>query len=566
MDNSQFRRLLDGSPKHLATNGTSSASPRNKATSTPLLGSRARSSIPMTPRSVAGHNKNDFSRQVAEHKRTILGDGQPQTKKFKSSPAPRGTKFAAGYQDRAALLRQQDDNAGQGDKVERIKALEEMVKLQQIDETTFQKLRDEIGVGGDLESTHLVKGLDRRLLDRVKRGEDVMNTTTGALAVATGKQTIDEKGPDEQQDVDQELENMLEKDVQAAKREERVKKGGMAPPSSSYVSSGQMSRDEVLNRLKASRAAAAVPGELSDAKSVESHLGSKFRKVGNGSDLPQKKKYVETFKGRRRETLIITNPDGTTKRKVRWIDKIDANSDVRGGVEATARDALGMEVPAELAAKQKAMLEKQKFEEDKDDDMFAGVGADYDPLGTVEDESDEDSKSESAAEDAATDREIELKHLQEGDQPRNYFSTIGVAEEEVRATQTAPGADPTILAAVRGAAAIRKTQEGEGSRKEAAEADSSPRGKEFLDRLRQRERENTADVDLGFGESRFGDVEDEEGPVWNDGEGGGATKSGRKRGAKKRKGKKDEVGDVMAVLKQGRKSSPKSSLSVVVKD
>jgi hypothetical protein len=418
-----------------------------------------------------------------------------------------------------------------------------------------------------LESTHLVKGLDRRLLDRVKRGEDVMNTTTGGVAVATENQRIDEKGPDEQQDVEQELENMLEKDVQAAKREERVKKGEMAPPSSSYVSSGQMSRDEVLNRLKASRAAAAVLGHLSDAKSVEPHLGSKFRKVGNESDLPEKKKFVETVKGRRRETLIITNPDGTTKRKVRWMDKIDANSDARGGVEATAKDALGMEVPAELAAKQKAMLEKQKFEEEKDDDIFAGVGADYDPLGAVEDESDEDSKSESAVEDAATDRETELKHLQEGDQPRNYFSTIRVAEEEGRATQTAPGADPAILAAVRRAAAIRKAQEGEGSRKDAAEADSSPRGKEFLDRLRQREREDAADVDLGFGESRFGDAGDEEeGPVWNDGEGGGATKSGRKRGAKKRKGKKNEVGDVMAVLNRGRKSSPKSSLSVVSKD
>ena len=49
---------------------------------------------------------------------------------------------------------------------------------------------------------------------------------------------------------------------------------------------------------------------------------------------------------------------------------------------------LGMDVPAELAAKQKALLEQQALEEQDDDDIFAGVGADYDPLKDIDSDSD----------------------------------------------------------------------------------------------------------------------------------------------------------------------------------
>ena len=170
----------------------------------------------MTPRSIAGHiSGNDFARQIAEHKRAALG--QPAAKKFKSRAAPKGTKIAVGYQDRAALLRQQEAEEGQrnspqdhNDKAERIQALEEMVKLQQIDQATFERLRDEIGVGGDLESTHLVKGLDRKLLERIRRGEDVAATEE---VTQTKNENVATSAGSGRQDVDEELENVLEKDV-----------------------------------------------------------------------------------------------------------------------------------------------------------------------------------------------------------------------------------------------------------------------------------------------------------------------------------------------------------------
>jgi RED-like protein N-terminal region len=545
MNNSQFRNLLAESSPRPQPKGATTQS--KDASATPLLGSRARSSIPMTPRSVSGYSgSNDFARQVAEHKRASLGQGQPPTKKFKSSAAPKGTKFGAGYQDRAALLRQQQEGGkkngngerSQDDKEERIKALEDLVKLQQIDQATFEKLRDELGVGGDLGSTHLVKGLDWRLLEKVRRGEDV---TTREQPSATEKNEVDGG-----KDVDEELENVLEKEVQAAKRGEIVKKGEMAPPSSLPISGEKLSRNEILKRLKASRAAAA--GEVAEMKPAEPSLGSKFRRFGSG-DQSEKKKFVETVNGRRREVLVITNPDGRTKRKSRWLDKNDCKPDAQG--TSAAGEALGMEVPIEIAAKQKAMLEKQKLQEQEDDDIFAGVGADYNPLGPISDESDDDTNSETNVE--ATQGETRARRVQSGGKPRNYFSSIAIDEENAR-SETAPVGDPTILAALKRAAAIRKAQEESGAGDEGAQTDTRPRSKEFLERLRKQEREDAADLDLGFGESRFGDEDDEDdeaGPIWNGEEDG--KKSERKRGPKKRKDNKDEVSDVMAVLERGKR-------------
>ncbi|KAF5019935.1 hypothetical protein F66182_8047, partial [Fusarium sp. NRRL 66182] len=136
----------------------------------------------MTPRHVRGgmSNTNEFARQLAEQRRE--GDqSQPPAKRFKASAAPKCTRFGSGYQDRTALRRQQqDDEAAEEEKEgveQRLKALEEMVKLGQIDQATFDNLRKEIGVGGDLKSTHLVKGLDWDLLRRAKAGEDLLQKT-----------------------------------------------------------------------------------------------------------------------------------------------------------------------------------------------------------------------------------------------------------------------------------------------------------------------------------------------------------------------------------------------------
>lgn len=532
MNNTQFRNLLLVESVSKTPHSKDGITNSRDAPATPLLGSRARSSIPMTPRSLAGHSSsNEFARQVAEHKRTTLGQGPTSNKKFKSSAAPKGTKYAAGYQDRAALLRQQKGESANGkgdqghdDKEDRIKALEDMVKLQQIDLATFQKLRDEIGVGGDLESTHLVKGLDWRLLEKVKRGEDVTTTEQGTAA--------DEEST--KQDIDEVLEGVLEKEVQAPRRERTAKKGEMAPPSFT-MSEDKMSRDEILKRLKASRAA--VAKEMSDAMPKVPFLGSKFHKFGSGNDS-EKKKFVETVKGRKREVLIITNPDGTTKRKARWINEEDSKTQAH--LETAVGAALGMEIPAEFAAKQKAMLEKQKLEEEEDDDIFAGVGTNYDPLGSISDDSDDELRADSNAErmthPATALGEKETKTVEIQSNPRNYFSTVAIDEATTNA-ETGPMADPNILAALKRAATIRKAHEDAGYADDDPSTGATSHGKDFLDRLRKREREDAGDLDMGFGESRFGDEEDEDGPIWNAEEDGKKTE--RRRKPKKRKGNKD---------------------------
>lgn len=458
----------------------------------------------MTPRSVAGHNSStDFARQVAEQQRQR--DGQPALKKFKATSAPKGTKLAKGYEDRTTSRRQDEEEVT--DKEKKLRELEDMVKSEKIDRDTFEKLRDQMGVGGSLGTTHLVKGLDRKLLERIRRGEDL-----------NASPQTPEQSTEPPADIDDELDTALEKDVVTSRSDESK------PTEDSVLATHQtLTRDEILRQLKESRnAKAQVP-----AAPV---LDGRFKKVPT-ADKPGKKKFVETINGRRREVLVISDKDGNTKRKTRWIDPEPTNGD------PSVAAPLGMEVPAEFLAKQKALAEQDAAEED-DDDIFQGAGAEYDPLKDI------DSGSEQEQEDDTepVDADVE-KHS--GTKARNYFGEPATENTD----QSRPVAsDPTILAALKRAAAIRQCENNEKN----AEAEAqSEKQRQFLARLKQRDREDAEDMDLGFGESRFGD-EDEDGPIWEGEEEGGGSK--RKRGPKKRKGDKDNVGDVMSVL-DGRKKS-----------
>ncbi|OAL25017.1 hypothetical protein AYO20_10551 [Fonsecaea nubica] len=513
MDNSQFRSLIQ-----FDRNATPSSSGTSPPTfKKPALGSRARASIPMTPRSVAGFNAAKvFTQQLAEYRKEH--DGQPPTKKFKSS-APKGSKLASGYQDRT-LARQTDEERVEelDDKEKRVKALEEMYKLQQIDEATFEKLKSEIGIGGDLRSTHLVKGLDWKLLERVRRGDDVNSAP------------ISERGDAPAQlNVDDELEEALQRDVKAerptSKKPQDETPDDLQEP---------MTRDAILRRLKESRSG------MSAATPPEPALGARFKKVT--SEKPNKKKFVEIINGRRREVLLIANKDGTTKRKTRWLDK---EEDVPKG---DRNQPLGMEVPAELLAKQQALLDQQAGEED-DDDIFQGV-ADYDPLAAINSESEDEAVDKETATRAET---TEQTAASTSNKPRNYFATKDQEEEADDRTNPILK-DPTLLSALKRAAGLRKTEETGGESAVQSDPDKAARQQQLLARLRERDRADAADLDLGFGESRIADEDDDDEAGWDEG-GGSAKKSGRKRGPKKRKGDKDNVSDVMAVL-QGREKKP----------
>ncbi|KAJ5368677.1 uncharacterized protein N7496_008437 [Penicillium cataractarum] len=548
MNNEQFRRLLADDSSTSKSGGKPASSPRDAAgggaTPGAMLGSRMRSSIPMTPRSVTGV---DFAWQLAEHRRE--GDQRP-AKRFKSSAAPKGSKLPTGYQDRAQLRNAEGED--EDDLQKRVKALEEMVKLGQIDQATFEKLCAELGVGGDTKSTHMVKGLDWALLKRVRAGEDISKAAEKPAPPPA------EEPPITEEDADEAFERLMEEKgqeelVSAPKEKKEKKKGTMAPPPPR-----PKTRDEILRELKASRAAAAK----APAPVPESTLGSKFKKVGDGK--PEKKRFIESDEnGRRREVLLITDADGNTKRKVRWLDK---PNEPRGtpSLPMPDKDAkpLGMEVPADISAREAA----NAAPEEEDDDIFAGVGADYDPLAGIE--QDDDSSSDEDGEHPEKPGKPGKDHApatisEEGQQPtdattaqsakpRNYFAatTSTTAPEEPEDRSNPLTKDPTILAALKRAAALRQTSPSEED--PDISADASLRQKKFLEEARRRDAMDAADMDMGFGGSRIEDGEDDdEGPLLDfEGQQRGGNK--RKRGPKKRKGDKDSADDVMRVL-EGRK-------------
>jgi hypothetical protein len=298
-----------------------------------------------------------------------------------------------------------------------------------------------------------------------------------------------------------------------------------------------MTRDEILRQLKERRAAT----QADDVP--DPGLGGRFKKV-RSEKSSNKKKFVEVVNGRRREVLVITNKDGTTKRKTRWID---AEEDV---ADKGASQPLGMEVPAEFLARQKAILDQEAADDEDEDDIFQGV-TDYDPLAGINSDSEESDspKDERPKTDATGDKEVSAE-----DKPRNYFGTSNQAEEgQDRANPISK--DPTLLAALKRAAALRRSDEQGGEDEQSvSDPDKAARQQKLLARLKEQDRVDAADMDPSFGDSRFGDEDDDEGPIWEGDEDEGSTKkSARKRRPKKRKGDKDNVNDVMAVLGSRRK-------------
>jgi hypothetical protein len=111
MDNQAFKKLILQNTSSKNASSPQTATPRlGGSTPGAALGSRLKSSIPMTPRSVAlssRAHRDDFARQLAE-KRAESG-GEPQAKKFRTS-APKGSRFREGYVDRARQDREAEDD------------------------------------------------------------------------------------------------------------------------------------------------------------------------------------------------------------------------------------------------------------------------------------------------------------------------------------------------------------------------------------------------------------------------------------------------------------------------
>jgi hypothetical protein len=545
MNNDQFRKLLN-TP---ARQDGESSTPRPSAVPS-SLGSKRSSFMPMTPRSVRGASGNDFARQVAER-----NAANQTTKKFKGSAAPKGSRLGSGFTDRTQT--RYDDEAD--DRAARIKALEEQVKLGQLDNATFEALRDQI-TGGGIDATHLVKGLDRKLLERVRKGEDVLG---GAK-------------PADEADLEDEFEQFEEKEVARVEREKVVKKGEMAPPPP--VAGAKRSRDQILADLKAQRKAQA------DARlAARPELGDKFRDVH--SSRPSSSIEVDA-KGR--EVLITTDEHGNVKKKVR---KVQAPVE-EPAVSAQTHKFLdeGVAVPAPKPKPIEKPVEAPK--DDSDDDIFDGVGDAYDPLGGMEDDDssdDEDgevpervSKPVTAAPQPESTSEVdarpEPKEAATTSMPppplpaqpttsRNYFKSTSTTTNESAEPQAPqnPFNDAAFLAAIKKAGALSNISLSLNASSDDPSAPESAEAKEA--RLQKRAKmlagsdRDLDDMDLGFGSSRFGDEEEgEDGQriklsTWkgtgddDDDDDNGGSKEKKKKG-RRRKGDKNSAADVLGVMER----------------
>ena len=468
----------------------------------------------------------NFARQLAERNST----NQP-IKKFRSSAAPKGAKLPAGYIDRTKERVSGDED----DKASRVKALEEMMKLQQIDQATFEQLRDEI-VGGDVSTVHLVKGLDYKLLERVKRGEDVLNNT--------GKDADGQEGLIDEEDAEKELGALEDRDIAPMAKERTIKKGEMAPPS--LVPGRKRNRDQILTELKAARQAA--------KENAAPSLGAKFKKVG----VPRTQSRIERdSKGR--EVLITVDEDGYEKRKVRKVQPEQPLEQGHGLLMPDKNVApLGMDVPE---------IPKQPEEADEDIDIFEDAGDDYDPLAGLGDDDSESGSEEGEAteppdrgskngpEKNITDKPIsDTSSMLPPARPRNYFGETKDTAMETESASHKAMSDPNILAAIKKASSLRAVDA-------AAKSEEEKAREAKLKKMLQQQDRDAADIDMGFGSSRLEDEEDfEEKKVklseWgagdDDGDGGGKVegKGKRKRGPKKRKGDVNSAADVLRVLER----------------
>lgn len=461
----------------------------------------------------------------------------------------------------------------------RIKALEDLVKLGQIDEGTFVKLRDEI-VGGDVGTTHLVKGLDWKLLERVRRGVDVLGGGEAGV-----REEEEAEGQEQGQsgkggeDVEEEFEKLEHQEVRPVEREERVKTGETAQ-AAAVVAGKKRTRDEILAELRASRLAAAAEKKAAERPS----LGPKFRRLG---DKKEKNRIERDGKGK--EVLITVDEEGRVKRKVKKSKVQEGTKSYGSGLLVPDKDAkpLGMEVHGVPLS--------GPTEDDDDGDIFEGAGDDYDPLGG----GDDDDSDSSLVEDTKTshiDGELaSITHIEgydtehvildppgsprkenRSDMPppppplrpsvptRNYFGDPTASEPDSNIpTPLNPLTDPTILAALKKASSIAPIASEDSRDANDEEAARLARRKKMLE-SHDRDAE---DLDLGFGSSRFGDEEDMEErkvklSVWagateggEDGGGKGEGKGKRKRGSKKRKGDGNNAADVLKVLERRKEKS-----------
>jgi len=423
-------------------------------------------------------------------------------------------KLGEGYVDRAKARESTEIDAEVAERERRLEALKEFARNPETGEVDMELIiQQSKAMGGDAKSTHLVKGLDFALLERVKRGEDVLGIGFGSKG-SKGSRS-EEPGKYEER-LEDELDKALDKVVVPVEKE-KVKKLGH-----------KVTREEMLAELKRQKAAA-VASKAAAAPPVPV-LDSRFKRIGQ----PKPKK---------------ESKDGRSLKK-------KAKGDADGGKNKPST-RLGMLPPPLPAAK---VIPEGKDEGDID--IFDDAGRDYDPLAGLEDDN---SDSDSSADEKQT---LELKGKQTDRQekataagdttipssmpplPRpkpNYFLESEGGKEERYEPPTSTSAllaqNPDLAAALSKAAKL--AERGGPSNASVGELEKEKRRKAMLENFDR----DAMDMDMGFGGSRdWGDDEEE---FVEGGKGGKKRKRGPK-GPKKGDKNNAELVSKMATEKYGK--------------
>lgn len=345
-------------------------------------------------------------------------------------------------------------------------------------------------------------------------------------------------------DDDEAFEALEQKDVTPVVHETVVKKGNMAPPPA--IAGGKRKRDAILTELKAARKAAAEAAAASQPQ-----LGSHFRKITSEPRIE-----VDEHG---REVLIVVGKDGKVKRKVRKPKGGNTTEDGSSGLLEVDKTAKPLGINDAELPKFATPVPSKDYRVDEDD-IFEGVGTDYDPLAALGDEDDDEDEDEEGLikedqnqSDDASKNGI-TKAATSGS--RNYFNDSAPAESVFEKPDNA-----TVMATLKKASLIAE-KAGPSPHSEAA-ADDEERLKRRAAMLASRDRDMD-DIDMGFGSNRFDDAEEAEGDEriklseWkgmtgedeaaDDQTARGGKK--RKRGPKKKKGDKDSAADVLKVLER----------------
>jgi hypothetical protein len=317
------------------------------------------------------------------------------------------------------------------------------------------------------------------------------------------EQKEEEEAKDE--DLEDMLDSVLEKDVALVEKRREKKRGEMAPPAKT--------RAELLEELRKIRQVA--------KEAAQPSLGSKFRKIGERSKTQERENGMKV--------KHIVGTDGKVKRKVKRGDK-----EKRGKLDMRRTDAIlmGMMPPPSNA---------KPAEEEEDDDIFAGAG-EYDPLAGLGDDEDfaedKDTKrqnQDSTSKDMATNPPEASK--EQPPPPTNYFPDSPSTPTDDITTYKPPDSttdlltsNPSLAAALAKASKldpVKNKEEGEREKRRRAIVEAHDR--------------DSYDIDMGFGGStNFADDDDEDVAA------GGSGSKKRKRGKKKGdKNNADVVGKIV---------------------